>query len=195
VAHIDGEAFYEAYVCLLFDACGAAFRLMYAVRSFFFFFRSLADALEAATTSIFLSFWHMNHCIYLRRRVSASGAVALRAEDRFDAILQRRAQAGVKIYILLWREQLKQFACNNFSKEMKEYFMKVCHNAHSLPYCFSTENSCSSPFLSYFCSHRIVASYQYSRYFSFPSHTSFWSLAGCYLFSKCWCVVCVHRLQ
>ena len=62
------------------------------------YFPAVAKALRKATREIFISDWSLNPELYLVRTSGAS------PEDRLDYILQEKAEQGVKVYVLLWRE-------------------------------------------------------------------------------------------
>lgn len=108
------------------------------------FFLSLAGAIESASESIYLSFWHFNYFIYLRR--SQDGI--FRMKDRMDQMLLEAATRGVNVYILLWRESLPQLQCNNFSLEMKKYLTDL----H--PRIFCIRHGHPTPWNIYVCHHQ-----------------------------------------
>jgi len=86
-------------------------------------FQRLADVLEQAQESIFLTCWFISPQVYLRRNVPP------RLEDRFDMILKKRAEAGVKIYMIFWNEtKLAQPGLN--SEYAKNYFTSLHPNFH-----------------------------------------------------------------
>eukprot|EP00127_Corallochytrium_limacisporum_P003516 Clim_evm144s149 gene=Clim_evmTU144s149 len=70
-------------------------------------FASMADAFDAATTSILICGWFMSPELYMRRGPDASSA------DRLDHILTRAAERGVKVYMLLWNETKIAFLWRN----------------------------------------------------------------------------------
>eukprot|EP01094_Clydonella_sp_ATCC50884_P003043 TRINITY_DN1233_c1_g1_i1.p1 TRINITY_DN1233_c1_g1~~TRINITY_DN1233_c1_g1_i1.p1 ORF type:complete len:751 (+),score=180.37 TRINITY_DN1233_c1_g1_i1:116-2254(+) len=59
---------------------------------------TVADALQTATSEIFMSGWCISPELYLKR---GSGATV---DDRLDQILKKMAHRGVHIYVLLWFE-------------------------------------------------------------------------------------------
>eukprot|EP01128_Nolandella_sp_AFSM9_P005911 TRINITY_DN2951_c0_g1_i2.p1 TRINITY_DN2951_c0_g1~~TRINITY_DN2951_c0_g1_i2.p1 ORF type:complete len:528 (-),score=79.17 TRINITY_DN2951_c0_g1_i2:406-1989(-) len=70
--------------------------------------------IEAAQSHIYMSFWIFVATLYVRR------ADGLKDEkDRLDTILLKKAEEGIKIYILLWDES--GAIVQNYSKWMKHY--------------------------------------------------------------------------
>jgi phospholipase D1/2 len=82
------------------------------------FMEAVADNIERATESIYMTFWFMNGPIYLRR----TPGEPLNDDDRFDNMIKAAAERGVQVRILLWRENSPTFAVQNFSEEAKEMF-------------------------------------------------------------------------
>ncbi|SPR00024.1 unnamed protein product (mitochondrion) [Plasmodiophora brassicae] len=105
-------------------------------------YMALADALDAAQETIYMSFWHMNPRIYLRRTPGQE----FRISDRFDMIVQQRAMAGVKVYIILWRENVPAVV-NNFSEEVATEMMSLHPNVTVIRHG-------PSPLLVKFCHHQ-----------------------------------------
>ncbi|XP_041354686.1 phospholipase D1-like [Gigantopelta aegis] len=62
------------------------------------YFEAVADALEKAKEEIYISDWWLSPEIYLKRPMTEGD------RWRLDLILQRKADAGVKIFILLYKE-------------------------------------------------------------------------------------------
>ncbi|XP_041354689.1 phospholipase D1-like isoform X2 [Gigantopelta aegis] len=62
------------------------------------YFEAVADALENAKEEIYISDWWLSPEIYLKRPMTEGD------RWRLDLILQRKADAGVKIFILLYKE-------------------------------------------------------------------------------------------
>ncbi|XP_039258674.2 phospholipase D1-like isoform X3 [Styela clava] len=62
------------------------------------YFNAVADAIEDANEEIFITDWWLSPQIYLKRPISDGGKWQL------DKLLKRKADAGVKIYILLYKE-------------------------------------------------------------------------------------------
>eukprot|EP01083_Nonionella_stella_P093114 260804_1 len=89
------------------------------------FMSAVVDALDHAERVIYLCFWHLNDRIYLRR-----DGKDFHLKDRLDIVLQKKAQEGVQIYILLWREFLPTITLNNFSKEVKRNLSLLHDNIH-----------------------------------------------------------------
>ena len=81
--------------------------------------------------------------VYLRRNAGEP----LRIEDRMDTILKKKASEGVKIYVLLWRENV-QAVVNNFSQEMKKE-LKALH-----PNILCLRHGHPQPLTVYFCHHQ-----------------------------------------
>ncbi|XP_046564416.1 phospholipase D1-like [Haliotis rubra] len=62
------------------------------------YFEAVADALEKAKEEIFIADWWLSPEIYMKRPMSEGD------KWRLDVILQRKAEMGVKVYILLYKE-------------------------------------------------------------------------------------------
>ncbi|XP_067674239.1 phospholipase D1-like isoform X2 [Haliotis asinina] len=62
------------------------------------YFEAVADALEKAKEEIFIADWWLSPEIYLKRPMLEGD------KWRLDVILQRKAEMGVKVYILLYKE-------------------------------------------------------------------------------------------
>lgn len=62
------------------------------------YFENLADAIMSAKQSIFITDWWLSPTIYLKRRTLPPPQ-----EYRLDNLLQSRAQAGVSVYVLIWK--------------------------------------------------------------------------------------------
>ncbi|KNC83066.1 hypothetical protein SARC_04659 [Sphaeroforma arctica JP610] len=79
------------------------------------FLWSVSEAIENAQSTILMSFWQMHPYVHMRRDAADS---TLDKHDyyRFDTMLKRKADQGVKIYVLLWDEP-HTWAVNNFSSE------------------------------------------------------------------------------
>ncbi|MES1910524.1 MAG: hypothetical protein MHM6MM_003104 [Cercozoa sp. M6MM] len=117
---------------------------------------ALADMIDRAKRRIFVSFWHCNDRVYLRRFVknerfrglSRDGtrwhgwmdefahSERLPADEeefwRFDRLLQRKAEQGVRIYIVLWKEPLGGAAVDNFSSEVAQALEALHSNVRVL---------------------------------------------------------------
>lgn len=92
-------------------------------------FERLADTLEEARNEIFLTNWWTSPEVYLRRSVPPN------LMDRFDKILQKKAEEGVRIYMILWNETkfaqeglMNRYAANSFSS-FHENFKVMMHPA------------------------------------------------------------------
>lgn len=62
------------------------------------YFDAVADALESAEEEILITGWWVSPEIYLRRPVTAGH------EWRLDMTLKRKAESGVKVYVLIYKE-------------------------------------------------------------------------------------------
>ncbi|KAL9984962.1 hypothetical protein ACROYT_G007309 [Oculina patagonica] len=62
------------------------------------YFDGVADALESAEEEILITGWWVSPELYLRRPITAGH------EWRLDNILKRKAESGVKVYILIYKE-------------------------------------------------------------------------------------------
>jgi len=87
------------------------------------FYTRLADALEQAKESIFLTCWMISPQVYLRKSYPPS------IDNRFDRILLRLAKNGVQIYMILWNET-KVTGSGLNSAYCKEYLEKLHSNFH-----------------------------------------------------------------
>jgi len=77
------------------------------------YFGDVADALEKAESSIYISDWWLSPELYLRRPSSQF------PESRLDKVLFRCASQGVKIYIILFKEMYGSLTINSYySKEV-----------------------------------------------------------------------------
>jgi len=98
----------------------------------------MADKIERAKVRIFMSFWIFVPTIYVRRDDDKRSI-----DDRLDTILKKKADAGVKIYILLWvrldlslgffgpncsQQDETNFAVSNYSKFNKHYMESLSPN-------------------------------------------------------------------
>ncbi|XP_064408967.1 phospholipase D2 [Latimeria chalumnae] len=70
------------------------------------YFSSVADALEQAKEEIFITDWWLSPEIHLKRPAKDN-------HWRLDKILQRRAEQGVKVYVLLYKEVEMALAINS----------------------------------------------------------------------------------
>ncbi|XP_071943012.1 phospholipase D1-like [Antedon mediterranea] len=84
------------------------------------YFESLADSLEEAQEEIFITDWWLNPDIYLKRPIFHGHSW------RIDHILKRKAENGVKIFILLYKEV--EMALGLYSKETKRRLQKLHKN-------------------------------------------------------------------
>ncbi|XP_066154308.1 phospholipase D2 [Euwallacea fornicatus] len=74
---------------------------------------SVADAIEAAKEEIFITDWWLSPEIYLKRPAIVGDYW------RLDKLLQRKAKAGVLIYILLYKEVELALGLNSFYSKQK----------------------------------------------------------------------------
>ncbi|XP_066265990.1 phospholipase D1-like isoform X2 [Branchiostoma lanceolatum] len=70
---------------------------------------AVAEGLEAAKEEIFISDWWLSPEIYLVRPVSAEGE-----KRRLDQVLKRKAEEGVKVFVLLYKEVEMAIGLNSF---------------------------------------------------------------------------------
>ncbi|KAK6361461.1 hypothetical protein TWF730_005188 [Orbilia blumenaviensis] len=82
------------------------------------YFWALSTALENAKEVIYIADWWISPELFLRRPPAYS------EEDRFDTILKRRAEAGVKIYIIVYKEVEAALTCN--SQHTKQALHALC---------------------------------------------------------------------
>lgn len=85
------------------------------------YFSALADALEAATTCIMITGWWFSPQIYLKR-----DTFPMPQQYRLDNLLQAKAQTGVKVYIMLFKEN--ELAINLGSRLAKIYMESLDRN-------------------------------------------------------------------
>lgn len=71
------------------------------------YFWAVSVALEAAKESIYLADWWISPELFLRRPPYYN------EEWRLDQVLKRRAEAGVKIYIVVYKEVEQAISCNS----------------------------------------------------------------------------------
>ncbi|XP_055342623.1 phospholipase D1-like [Paramacrobiotus metropolitanus] len=69
---------------------------------------AVADAIERAQEEIFITDWWLSPEIYMKRPITEG------ERWRLDRILQRKAEAGVKIYVLLYKEVPIALGINSF---------------------------------------------------------------------------------
>ncbi|KAF7268635.1 hypothetical protein GWI33_018263 [Rhynchophorus ferrugineus] len=79
---------------------------------------SVADALAAAKEEIFIADWWLSPQIYLKRPAICGD------HWRLDKLLQRKAESGVKVYILLYKEVQLALGLNSF------YSKQILQNLH-----------------------------------------------------------------
>ncbi|KAF3186822.1 hypothetical protein TWF225_004449 [Orbilia oligospora] len=82
------------------------------------YFWALATALESAKEVIYIADWWLSPELFLRRPPAYS------ENDRVDTILKRRAEAGVKIYIIVYKEVEAALTCN--SQHTKHALHELC---------------------------------------------------------------------
>ncbi len=71
------------------------------------YFWAVSVALEKAKETIYIADWWLSPELFLRRPPSSN------REWRLDQILKRRAEAGVKIYVVLYKEVEQALNCNS----------------------------------------------------------------------------------
>ncbi|KAG9494079.1 hypothetical protein GDO78_001753 [Eleutherodactylus coqui] len=84
------------------------------------YFNDLADALEAAKEEIFITDWWLSPEIFLKRPVVEGN------RWRLDCVLKRKAQQGVKIFIMLYKEVELALGIN--SEYSKRTLMRIHPN-------------------------------------------------------------------
>ncbi|PHH62239.1 hypothetical protein CDD81_7299 [Ophiocordyceps australis] len=72
------------------------------------YFWAVSVALEQATESIYLADWWISPELFLRRPPFH------KQDYRLDQILKRKAEAGVKIYVIVYKEVVAALTCNSF---------------------------------------------------------------------------------
>ncbi|KAF3922097.1 hypothetical protein ABW20_dc0109810 [Dactylellina cionopaga] len=82
------------------------------------YFWALSSALETAKEVIYLADWWISPELFLRRPPAYS------EDDRLDSILKRRAEAGVKIYVIVYKEVEAALTCN--SRHTKHALEALC---------------------------------------------------------------------
>jgi len=95
---------------------------------------AVADAIEAASTEIFIAGWQMNPSIFMKRPSMGINSESLKW--RLDNLLIKKANEGVKIYILLYGENEFEFIMDLGGKFVKKYlqhenitiFRHPCYN-------------------------------------------------------------------
>lgn len=90
-------------------------------------FERLADAIDAAKEEIYLTNWWTSPEVYLRRGEKPQ------LKDRFDQLLKKKAEQGVRIYMILWNETkvaqeglMNRYAAQVFSN-MHDHFRIMMH--------------------------------------------------------------------
>ena len=82
------------------------------------YFWAVSVALEQAKESIYIADWWLSPELFLRRPPHHA------QEFRLDQILKRRAEAGVKIYIIVYKEVEAALTCN--SQHTKHVLQALC---------------------------------------------------------------------
>ncbi|KAF2659568.1 phospholipase D/nuclease [Lophiostoma macrostomum CBS 122681] len=82
------------------------------------YFWAVSVALEHAKETIYIADWWLSPELFLRRPPFYN------QEWRLDQILKRRAEAGVKIYIIVYKEVSAALTCN--SQHTKKVMMNLC---------------------------------------------------------------------
>ncbi|EQK98271.1 Phospholipase D [Ophiocordyceps sinensis CO18] len=82
------------------------------------YFWAVSVALEQAQESIYLADWWISPELFLRRPPYH------RQEYRLDQVLKRRAEAGVKIYVIVYKEVEAALTCN--SRHTKHALQALC---------------------------------------------------------------------
>ncbi|CAG7953079.1 unnamed protein product [Penicillium nalgiovense] len=79
---------------------------------------AVSEALEKATETIYIADWWLSPELFLRRPPVEN------QEWRLDQVLKRRAEAGVKIYIIVYKEVNQALTCN--SAHTKHALRNLC---------------------------------------------------------------------
>ncbi|KAJ5216630.1 uncharacterized protein N7498_003037 [Penicillium cinerascens] len=79
---------------------------------------AVSEALEKATETIYIADWWLSPELFMRR------PPAKHQEWRLDHILRRRAEAGVKIYVIVYKEVNQALTCN--SAHTKHALQSLC---------------------------------------------------------------------
>ncbi|KAJ5263900.1 hypothetical protein N7478_011505 [Penicillium angulare] len=79
---------------------------------------AVSEALEKATETIYIADWWLSPELFLRR------PPVKHQEWRLDQILKRRAEAGVKIYVIVYKEVNQALTCN--SAHTKHALRSLC---------------------------------------------------------------------
>ncbi|KAK0746778.1 hypothetical protein B0T18DRAFT_429677 [Schizothecium vesticola] len=82
------------------------------------YFWAVSEALEKAKETIYIADWWLSPELFLRRPPHNN------QEWRLDKILKRRAEAGVKIYVMVYREVEAAITCN--SQHTKHALQALC---------------------------------------------------------------------
>ncbi|KAM0818254.1 putative Phospholipase [Seiridium cardinale] len=82
------------------------------------YFWAVSEALEQATETIYIADWWLSPELFLRR------APYYNQEWRLDEVLKRRAEAGVKIFVAVYREVEAAITCN--SAHTKHALQALC---------------------------------------------------------------------
>ncbi|SPO01404.1 related to phospholipase D [Cephalotrichum gorgonifer] len=82
------------------------------------YFWAVSAALENAKETIYIADWWLSPELFLRRPPHSQ------KEWRLDSVLKRRAEAGVKIYVMVYREVEAALTCN--SRHTKHALTNLC---------------------------------------------------------------------
>ncbi|KFZ20382.1 hypothetical protein V501_00174 [Pseudogymnoascus sp. VKM F-4519 (FW-2642)] len=82
------------------------------------YYWAVSIALERAKETIYIEDWWLSPELFMRR------PPCFNQEWRLDQILKRRAEAGVKIYVIVYREVEAALTCN--SKHTKQVLQGIC---------------------------------------------------------------------
>ncbi|KAK1831867.1 phospholipase D1 [Podospora conica] len=82
------------------------------------YFWAVSEALERAKETIYIADWWLSPELFLRRPPHSN------KEWRLDKILKRRAEAGVKIFVIVYREVEAAITCN--SQHTKHALQALC---------------------------------------------------------------------
>lgn len=84
------------------------------------YFWAVSQAIEEAREVIYIEDWWLSPELFLRRPPGAEG------EWRLDRLLKRKAQQGVKIYIVVYKEIAQAITCD--SRHTKKALQHLCED-------------------------------------------------------------------
>jgi phospholipase D1/2 len=100
------------------DYCWVSITVVLLILNLLMQEQAVSVALENAKESIYVADWWLSPELFLRRPPYYN------QEWRLDQVLKRRAEAGVKIYIIVYREVEAALTCN--SEHTKHALQALC---------------------------------------------------------------------